>query len=183
MKSSRYKKEYRKNASKLHKLVGEILYTEKPFSLHRIYQEYPVQIIDPTYGNSKHTFDWVDLDLHMVIECHGEQHYEAVTFGGIDIEEAESRLLQQKSRDADKAQAAVRMGWSYIEIPYTTIPTAKWILEQYQKNLPDDSAYNITHDETPDTKHQEQLEQARAYRHEQYLQKKELKNELNKLAK
>jgi hypothetical protein len=179
MKSNRYNKHYRENASKLHKSVGEILRSNLPFKLHRIYQEYPVSMVNPSYDRGAHTFDWVDLDLHMVIECHGEQHYKPVAFDG-DMVAAESRYLTQKSRDADKAQAAIQMGWAYIEVPFDQEVTPEWILERYTESLPEDSLYNITYDITrvmaSDPYREEKLEKARVSRHEHYLKMKELKN-------
>jgi hypothetical protein len=117
----------------------------------------------------------------MVIECHGRQHYIKTAFGGISLEEAESKLLTQKSRDIDKADAAVQVGWAYIEIPYFMAKevTAAWLLEMYLTAIKD-SPHNETYDSVPpDDSRAERLEKARIYRHENYLKQKEKKNVSN----
>ena len=66
---------YRKNASELHRAIGNILLSkEGPFSLYKIHQEYPVHKINPNFKSKRHKFDWVILDLSVVIEGHGQQH-------------------------------------------------------------------------------------------------------------
>jgi hypothetical protein len=58
------------------------------------------------------------LDLRLVIEVHGEQHYKPVAFGGMDSEAAAEALLDQQYRDNKKMEAAEEMGWTYIVVPY-----------------------------------------------------------------
>lgn len=103
--------------SKLHLLIGKLL-KQNIFSNYRILEEYPVVKVNPLYKNTSHRFDWVILDLKVIIECHGKQHYSPVNFGGISNELAIERLSSQKVRDQNKAQAAINAGYTYLEIPY-----------------------------------------------------------------
>ena len=136
MKSRRFASRYRQNASKLHKRVGDILQAPgSPFRNFKIYQEYPVSRVNPEYHNNSHKFDWVILDLYLVIEAHGEQHYNPVAFGGMDYEEATECFLQQRHRDNSKMDAAVEAGFTYIVIPYHDykLVDADYIWNLYQK--------------------------------------------------
>ena len=81
------------NASTLHKHVGAILLAIPAFQGYEVRQEYPVVKVDPKYPSGREKFDWVVLGARIVIECHGEQHYEPVCFGGIDIDQAKRNLM------------------------------------------------------------------------------------------
>jgi len=118
MKNSRFQYDYRENTSKLHKAVGNCLRTSELFNHYRIYQEYPVYRINSNYSNTSHRFDWIILDLKLVIECHGIQHYKEVSFGHEEEESSCSILTLQKYRDKQKKWAAEEAGWTYIIIPY-----------------------------------------------------------------
>lgn len=109
---------FQKNASLLHKKVGETLSSSPLFQIFKIYQEYPVYKINNLYKNRLHKFDWVVMDIFMVIECQGEQHTKPVRFGGISSIEADNNLVTQKHRDLTKYDAAITAGFTYIEIPY-----------------------------------------------------------------
>lgn len=175
MKTKRFKYNYRKNSSKLHKKIGDTLRaTDSPFGGYKIYQEYPVSRIDPDYKENSHAFDWVILDLYLVIEAHGAQHYSEVRFGGITQEEAEENLIAQKFRDTQKMDAAIRAGYTYIEIPYTDYKLIDsdyiWKLYQESKN-PNEIKQQPKKEES---EYKKQLkEKAREYRKEQYRRKKE----------
>lgn len=117
-KSSRFKHSYRSNASKLHKSVGEAIRSHPLLKHYKSYQEYPVSRVNPTYRNNSHKFDWVIIDLKVVIEAHGQQHYEPVCFGGISKEEAAKRYYEQVERDLEKRRAAEDAGWTYIAVKY-----------------------------------------------------------------
>ena len=117
MKNSRFKFEYRKNASKLHRCVGDILRDSPTFGHHEIYQEYPVNRINEDYPHGSHHFDWAIPKLNVVIECHGMQHYKVVRFGGT-TEDAISAFKDTQRRDKMKKEAAQAAGFTYIEIPY-----------------------------------------------------------------
>jgi len=109
---------YRSNASKAHKNLGELFETTEYFANMRIYQEYPVERVYPYYNSGREKFDWVILDLQVVCELHGEQHYRPVRFGGITQEEADQRFEDQKIRDAAKKRATWAAGFSYVCFRY-----------------------------------------------------------------
>lgn len=138
MKESRFQEAYRSNASKLHITVGDCLRDSSIFSGYNIYQEYPVNKINSDYPCAAHKFDWVIPDLFLVIECHGEQHYRGVRFGGISEEEATSNFLHQRHRDNMKMNAAVSAGWTYLTISFADIDQINdsyiWSVYQAQKN-------------------------------------------------
>lgn len=137
MKNSRFQFEYRKSASRLHKKVGDILRSSSLFMNYRIYQEYPVSRVNESFDNNSMHFDWVITDLHLVIECHGKQHYNKTDFSG---KMTEDELLESfnelKERDAKKKQAALEAGYTYVEIPYTDEKklTDKIIWDAYERN-------------------------------------------------
>jgi very-short-patch-repair endonuclease len=116
MKTSRIPTNLAKNASKLHKRVGELLVQLYPG--YEIRQEYCVKKVNPEFSSGREKFDWVILKLNVVCEIHGEQHYKIVCFGGITEEEATKNLEKRKQVDAEKQKAAEEAGWAYIIIPY-----------------------------------------------------------------
>lgn len=178
MKGSKYRFSYRKNASKLHKIVGEALRNSSKFKGYKIYQEYPVSDICSSYKNHSHKFDWVILDLKIVIEVHGEQHYKEVDFGGEGQEKAADRLSSVRHRDRVKMDAAIEAGFTYIEIPYSDI---KKVDEDYIWCLYR-SCYNpelgSLEEKEEDLYREERLNRARAWRRKKYLQTKEYKQKL-----
>ena len=121
MKVRRLKREYRKSASTGHKALGDLLRNSKIFGGYKIYQEYPVKRINPNHKSGKHKFDWVILDLKVVIEVHGKQHYGPVNFGGRPPSESEAMFEKQVSVDKIKMQAAKEAGFNYLAIPDSSI--------------------------------------------------------------
>lgn len=123
-------------SSEGHQKIGKIL-SEPPFAHYRTREEYPVVEVNPLYENSRHRFDWAIIDLKLIIEVHGEQHYKPVCFGGMDIEQAVSNLYDQEYRDEKKRQAAIDAGWIYLSIPYWKLKdiTGKDILGLYLKEV------------------------------------------------
>jgi hypothetical protein len=121
MKTSRFKASYRDSASKFHRHVGDVLRTSSIFSGFRIFQEYPVSRVLSSYPNNRHKFDWVILDLSLVIEIHGQGHYNFVNWGGGCPEESLEKFRNGLLRDEKKEQAAVDAGYTYIVIPYWDI--------------------------------------------------------------
>jgi hypothetical protein len=175
-KQSRRKKEYRQNASKGHQTIGELLRTSKYFANYKTYQEYPVQVVNSQFKSGREKFDWVILDLHIVIEFHGQQHREPVCFGGISKEEAAENFKHQKARDFAKRIAAEDAGFSYIVFWYDEDITEDLLLErieeaQYQTCLA--SRTPPAEKKQKDPKHQEQLQKAKVYRKQQYKKQKE----------
>lgn len=135
--SKRLSKRYRMNASHLHRTVGEILYYSPVFKNAKVYQEYPVNRISSRFDSGREKFDWVILDPYKaVIECHGQQHYFPVRFGGIPEGEAKENYKKQVTRDKRKRKAAEEAGYSYVIIRYDEKPTTKMILKRIVKNVP-----------------------------------------------
>lgn len=139
MKVSRFDKNYKNNASSLHKKIGECLRSKNSlFYYNKVFQEYPVDKINPNFKNSRCKFDWVILDLKLVIEGHGAQHYQATSFGnGKSIETKLENFADLKYRDQKKEQAALDAGFTYIIIKYSEIKdiTDKLIWDRYKENL------------------------------------------------
>jgi len=135
--------------------------------------------VNSEYDDGRHAFDWVILDLFLVIECHGEQHYKPVTFGGISQEEANERLISQRYRDEIKAQAAIDAGFTYIVIPYTDYGKVddEYIWQLYKECFNPDKIPKEKKAEPTDWE-LEQKERAREYRQEQYRRQKEHKRRL-----
>jgi len=112
MKSDRFRQSYRSNASSYHRIIGDLLSgPSSVFSQMRVYQEYPVVRVNPRYPNPAHRYDWVILDLKLIIEVHGEQHFSEGWDG-------EMGLSVQQSRDQAKRRAAEDINWIYLEVPY-----------------------------------------------------------------
>lgn len=122
MKSKRFQFAYRENASRGHRIVGEVLRTSKFFRGHKIYQEYQVSRINPNFKSNRHLYDWVILDLKVVIEVMGEQHENEKAFC---INKTKAQMwedfYQTKRNDRIKKKAALDVGFTYIEIPYKDI--------------------------------------------------------------
>jgi len=118
MKKTKLPRELAKNASKLHKHVGELIQKIPEFKNFEIRQEYPVKKVNKEFSSGKEKFDWVVLGAKIIIECHGKQHFEPVTFGGISLEEAKTNLVKQQERDEAKREAAEKAGWVYVMVSY-----------------------------------------------------------------
>lgn len=191
MKSRRFQFKYRKSASKLHRTVGDCLRNSKIFSNYEIYQEYPVVRVNTSYEKSSHHFDWVIMEIKVVIECHGKQHYTPTAFDG-NIENAVMNFKDLKERDREKKEAALKSGWIYVEVPYNMKNISEnSILELIELSRPITEEYNRGADELfipvdekkqeqkrkdkerrkkylGSSKHKEELKKAREYRKEQY---------------
>lgn len=118
MKKTKLPKELTQNASKLHKHVGDLLQNIREFNGFEIRQEYPVKKVNPEFSSGREKFDWAILGAQIIIECHGEQHYRPVQFGGIDLEEAKRNFAKQRQRDEEKQKAAVEAGWTYVVVSF-----------------------------------------------------------------
>ena len=180
MKSHRFQTRYRANASKLHRAVGEALRDPTGFFAgHRTYQEYPVKRIDPSFFSGLYKFDWVDLDLRLVIECHGAQHYKKTDFGGRGPQQAEENFAFIQASDYSKKCAALRAGWTYIIVPYweQDLVSPQYLWAKYQED------FNELLPETPSKKPESEYTlrkraEAREYRKRQYIKAKELRGRL-----
>lgn len=196
MKSSRFRQSYRKNASKLHKKVGDTIRTINWLCDYIIYQEYPVNRVNTDYPHSSHHFDWVIPRAKLVIECHGRQHYDIVAFDGV-IDGSIENFKELKARDAKKKEAAQQAGFIYVEIPYNhkdTIENIIWntvnskidydqkgklnaintspsmeMWKEKQREIKKETRHRFLSSE----QHKKQLEYQRIYRKERYKQDKE----------
>lgn len=205
MKSSRFRHSYRANASKLHKKVGDILRKSSSFGVQEIYQEYPVSRINTDYRDNSHHFDWVIPKLGMVIEAHGEGHYNPIAWDG-DVEKSIEAFHSLKRRDNAKKEACLQAGYIFVEVPYTLLKTLDEtkLLELIEVGKAKLELYNEEHDmenrPRPQTatetfkeqkkkaakaarkrylasdSHQEQLRNARENRKEQYRRQKAIKH-------
>lgn len=177
-KQSRFQQSYRASASKYHKTVGDMLHASEVFKNYKIYQEYPVNRVSAYYDSGREHYDWVILDLEIVIEVMGQQHYAPVRFGGITQEEAEEKFLAQKERDQAKRRAAEESGWTYIVFKYDEEISILSLLKKIDSHEPE---YQVCEEEEAPPKaadieqskrHQEQLKKAREYRQQQYQKRR-----------
>lgn len=118
MKTSKTPDKLAKNASKLHKKVGEILTSSPMFSNYEVRQEYRVSAVNPEFDSNREKFDWAVLGAKIVVECHGQQHYSPVRFGGISEDQAKRNLTELQEKDRIKRQAAQEAGWAYVVVRY-----------------------------------------------------------------
>jgi len=175
MKLGRLRKDYRSNASNLHMDMGQLLRTYPLFAGYRIYQEYPVNRLTPYADSARERFDWVVMDLKLVIEMHGQQHYHPVRFGNISIEEAEANLHAQQARDEAKRSAVESAGWMYIVFKYDeeiSIVNLLRKMSSYQPKYAQLEAPASRDTSKQDIYRQQQLEKARTYRKQKYQELK-----------
>lgn len=132
MKIRRLDYKVRNNASKLHKQIGEILRGEAPWNGYKVYQEYPVKRVNKDWKDGRAKFDWVILDLKVVIEVHGEQHFKPVTFGGIPQEEAVRDFRKRVLQDKLKKEAAEAAGFKYIMFRYDEKITSDLLYKRFK---------------------------------------------------
>jgi very-short-patch-repair endonuclease len=177
MKASRFRKSYRRTASSLHRVVGRALrFQDGPFANHKIYQEYPVCRVNTQYENTRHKFDWVVLDLKLVIECHGKQHYEPIAHF---LQDGLS-FLERKKVDRRKQLAAEAVGFTYVVVPYFSEEnvTPEWLWDRYLHNFNDLSP--VTPVKKPESVYKQKMkERAREYRKARYEQQKLWKREVS----
>lgn len=127
MSNKRLKVGYRKSASKLHRMVGDILRTHPLFRNLRSYQEYPIP-------HTLYHVDWMVLDLKLAIEIMGEQHERPVAFDG-NNEHAKVRFEQQVERDRLKKRLAAEEGWKWLEFWYDEKLTEDYVTEKIIKAI------------------------------------------------
>lgn len=172
--------QYRDNASKLHRLVGDTLQNSAIFGGYEIVQEYSASLVHPRLSPRLH-FDWAIPRLRLVIECHGEQHYRPVNFGGRDYEMAVESHNETKRRDRIKREGALYAGWAYIEVPYNAKVTEDFLYEKWLLAKQEAESYNEVVDKPVLKERSEfekrRLELARQARKERYQRAKEWKKE------
>jgi hypothetical protein len=192
VKNQRFQFEYKSSASKLHKKIGETLRTSSSFKNYRIYQEYPVSKINPNCLNNRLHFDWVVLDLKLIIEGMGKQHFEIVDFSGKEEDKGYSKFQDLIYRDKLKRKFAEEAGWNYITISHEEektltddLITAKYmkcnygnsirfiiedppILKEIRENIKEKRREYLKSD-----KHKQELKDASAKRREIYRRSKQ----------
>ena len=102
----------RSNSSKLHKTARKLL--KKMFPVHTILEEVTL----PGSSQKKSlSADFVLLDLKLMIEVHGEQHYKFNNFYHANIFE----FVRSKKRDTHKRQWAELNNFMLIVLPFNKI--------------------------------------------------------------
>lgn len=199
MKNKHLQFKYKRNASRLHRTVGDCLRNSDLFKHYEILQELPVVKINKNYSESNHRYDWVILTPKIVIECHGAQHFEPVAFDG-DNDKACIQFVEIQKRDQAKKLAALEAGYTYVEIPYylekkisdqliiELINIGSVELEEYNRNcpttpspLPEDPMKEIWKQRQKEIRkeylesdrHKEELKKARRYRRDRYQRLKQ----------
>jgi hypothetical protein len=125
-------------ASRTESYLQEIVrkYIESSYS-YKLTHEYDCSII--AYNkNSKHYMPFdndleIANNLHLMIECHGKQHYEITQYtkmyakrANISLEEA---LCRQRERDRIKKEYALSIpGYYYLELSYQVIKDGSFAL-------------------------------------------------------
>jgi len=169
--------DYAKNASRLHKKIGEILETQSPFLGIKANQEVLVSSLFDSYSG-KERYDWVIPSLFLIIECHGKQHYEVQTFGD-SVENAIMNFQEQKIRDSKKKEIALLNGWTFIEVPYTDekILDAEYLWNKFKTNENKEKIQKEEKKEV-DLYREDRLAREKAWRRKQYRQSKEYKEQM-----
>lgn len=174
---------YAKNASRLHKKVGDNLSV-----MYKARQEVTVKELFPEHYSGQDRYDWVLPGLKIIIETHGIQHYQFSSFGAID-DKAIYAFKSQKFRDERKKEVALLNNWIYIEIPYTD---ESKITEDYinklitsaisKQNLTSCNSGPVTPNIKPEISkyEQDQKRKAKEFRRKQYEKQKILKDKLRR---
>ena len=159
--------------SKGHARVGELLSACN----FKYVEEYPVSKVNPN-SRLRGWYDWAILDLHCVIEVHGEQHYHAVDFSGKDAEGSVMKLHEQRLQDTAKERAATEAGWAYVAISYTILDDLDVGTLFYQIRIAIEQASSIPTEKKPESEYdKERKERARIWRKEQYQRQKKIQQE------
>jgi rubredoxin len=74
--------------------------------------QYDVQFRDGYM--SPFSFDFRIIGTNILIECQGEQHFSAISFGGIDKKKSEENFKAQIARDKSKYELAKKLGYEII---------------------------------------------------------------------
>ena len=82
--------------------------------------EVNVRDLFPEHYSGREHYDLVVPSLNLIVECHGEQHEQLVTFGG-DPRQSHTRLSRQRFRDRRKEETALSNGWNYVAVWYREI--------------------------------------------------------------
>jgi hypothetical protein len=113
---------YYENNSKFHNKIREIFVTDLFFKKLSCYQEVPLSFLVKNYPNNKDAVDWWIDELGLIIELHGKQHYEAISFTkDISYFEKQKKFFNIKYRDNRKKTFLLNEGYEFLEISYKDI--------------------------------------------------------------
>lgn len=85
----------------------------------KCYQEVNVADLIEGYPHHNHHFDWFIEELHLVLELHGDHHYQVVNYGNMSYGHAKRNFYRIRDRDNTKQTAAENAGYTYVAIPYS----------------------------------------------------------------
>ena len=110
------------STSSLQESTLEYLKSNYPYS---ILHEYDCTILPVNpLTNRKLPFDNEIVDLKLIIEVHGQQHYDITGFTYLSAKyhnsSVQEELEYQKWKDEYKKEYALNKGYSYLELPYWT---------------------------------------------------------------
>lgn len=122
-----------KNASKLHKYILNLLISEDSiFKNYNIKQEYNVNLVNPEFPSGREKYDLVILELQLVLEIHGRQHFDFISH----FHETKYDFRRQQERDEAKKQAAIDAGWAYVVIKYNESKiTSEELIDRIQEAI------------------------------------------------
>lgn len=110
------------DCSLLQKAVSDYLTDNREYSVKHEF-DCSIVPINPLTGR-KLPFDNEVVDLKLIIEVHGKQHYEVTGFhhqqAKVSNTTPQEQLDYQKWKDEFKRNYALEHGYFYLEIPYTT---------------------------------------------------------------
>ena len=119
----------KKTESHLEEKVRLFLSDELKYNINH---EYKCSIV-PINPKTKYPlpFDNEVVDLKLIIEVHGQQHYEVCGFhilqAKLNDTTPELEFKYQKWKDDFKKEYAISQGYHYLEIPYTSIDNNKYM--------------------------------------------------------
>lgn len=122
--SKHNKRKYNKNKSSLHLEARSII--DELFSQYSVYEEITLPGSRKTPKQSLLFADFYIPDLALVVEVHGQQHYEYNSFFHKSI----VHFYQCKKRDKDKIEWCEFNGIDVAELPYNRKKEWKKILQK-----------------------------------------------------
>jgi hypothetical protein len=105
-------------ASEFHELFRTFILTEPRLRNLRWYQEVNVKDLIPDYEYTSHHYDWYLYEIDLIVELHGQQHYQVTNFGSISADDALVNYRNMLYRDNLKRTTALEKGFLYAVIPY-----------------------------------------------------------------
>lgn len=122
--SKHNKRKYDTNKSSLHIKARELI--KELFSQYSVYEEITLPGSKRAVKQSLLFADFYIPDLALVVEVHGQQHYEYSSF----FHKSVLHFYQCKKRDKDKIEWCENNGIEVIELPYNRKKEWKEILQK-----------------------------------------------------